>query len=145
MKVLFIAVFAVAVSAITTIDGGIGQAAPQRGEHNIVDQRPIPATPDYNGGIEGQILLGPAVPVSREGVVNNRPYQATINVLDDEGRIVTEFQSDTNGRFSLSLKPGRYTLEPQKKDPVLRVARQIVAVSPDTFTQVNIVYDSGIR
>lgn len=145
MKLLFIAVFVVAVGAVTTIYGGIGQAAPQRGEHDIVDQRPIPATPDYNGGIEGQILRGPAVPVSREGAVANRPYQATINVLDDEGRIVTQLQSDTHGRFRLSLKPGKYTLEPQKKDSVSRAARQIVAVSPDTFTQVTIVYDSGIR
>ena len=145
MKLLFVAVFIVAVSAVTTIHGRVGQAPPQRGEHNIVDQRPIPATPDYNGGIEGHILRGPAVPVSREGAVTNRPYQATINVLDDDGRIVTQLQSDTNGRFRLSLKPGKYTLEPQEKDSVSRAARQIVAVSPDTFTQVTIVYDSGIR
>ena len=73
MKLLFIAVFVVAVGAVTTIYGGIGQAAPQRGEHDIVDQRPIPATPDYNGGIEGHPPPVPPPPLSLSPLVGVPP------------------------------------------------------------------------
>jgi hypothetical protein len=109
----FIAVF-LAVSVAVTINDASGQTAPQPGSPNSVEKVPNPATPVSNGlssGIEGQILIGPVTPVERAGIGNNRPYQTTINVLDDEGRILTQFQSDPDGRFRLALKPGKYTLE----------------------------------
>ncbi len=100
-------------------------------------------------GIEGQVSFGPISPVVRPGVrpgmVNYRPYQATITILDEEGQTVTQCQSDMDGKFRVSLKPGRYTLIPESPGPRPRAARQAVTVLEGEFIQVRINFDSGIR
>lgn len=98
-----------------------------------------------SSGIEGQVSFGPTSPVVRPGMVNYRPYQATITILDEEGQTVTQFQSDVDGTFRVSLKPGRYTLIPESPGPRPHAAKQTVTVSEGEFTQVRINYDSGIR
>jgi hypothetical protein len=98
-----------------------------------------------SSGIEGQISFGPISPVVRSGMANYRPYQATITILDEEGQTVTQCQSDVDGKFRVSLKPGRYTLIPESPGPHPRAARQTVTVTKGEFIQVRINYDSGIR
>jgi Carboxypeptidase regulatory-like domain len=96
-------------------------------------------------GIEGQVSFGPISPLSRPGIANYRPYQATIAILDEDGHTVTHVQSDADGTFRVSLKPGRYTLIPESPGPHPRAASQIITVFEGKFTPVRINYDSGIR
>lgn len=104
---------------------------------------------NLSSGIEGQISIGPISPVVRPGLrpgmVNYSPYQATITILDEEGQTVTRFRSDMDGKFRVSLKPGRYTLIPESPGPPPHAAKQVVTVPEGEFIQVRVNYDSGIR
>jgi hypothetical protein len=97
------------------------------------------------GGIEGQVIIRPIVPIERPGIVNYHPYQATVTVLDQNVHFVAEFQSSADGHFRVNLKSGTYVLRPESDRPFPRAPKQIVTVSENEFTQVCITYDSGIR
>jgi hypothetical protein len=75
----------------------------------------------------------------------DQPYQATIVVLDDNNDQVTQVLCDSNGHFTVQLPPGTYVLHPISGNPLPRAADQTVEVSPGQFTQVSIVYDTGMR
>ena len=81
--------------------------------------------------------------------VNNpcpdKPYQATIIVLDSNRNQVTQFQTDAQGNFKVGLKPGAYILAPQSPNVMPSASEQTVTVTSGLFTQVTITYDSGIR
>lgn len=108
---------------------------------------------ESNSGIEGQALLGPACPGPQiaEGPEATRcadkPYQATIKVLDEKGKVVTTFQTDEDGRFQVALSPGTYTLVPEiNPNAVFPLAStQTVTVNGGEFTQITISFDTGIR
>jgi hypothetical protein len=98
-----------------------------------------------SSGIEGQVIIRPISPVERRGVTNFRPYSATMTVLDESGRPLTQFRSGEDGYFRVTLAPGTYTLRPESPDRYPRAAEQAVTVSEGEFTHVCITYDSGIR
>jgi hypothetical protein len=121
-----------------------------------VDQRQTRPWPDRRenvtnegdtteSGIEGQISFGPISPVARPGMANYRPYQASINVLDEQRRVVAQVQSDVDGRFRVVLPLGRYVLDPQHGGRRPRAAQQVVTVHPGALTPVRVNYDSGMR
>lgn len=119
------------------------------------DQRPVPghdrrhdvrnAGDSRESGIEGQVSFGPVSPVARPGIANYRPYQATIKVLDQNGHVVVQFQSDADGQFRQPLDPGRYVLDPQSLGSRPLAAQQVIIVRPREYTRVRINYDSGMR
>ena len=100
-------------------------------------------------GIEGQVLLGPACPVLREGIpCPDQPYQATIVVWNAERtKKLDTFTTDEEGRFRVALAPGVYYIDPQTPDsggPPTGIP-QTITVPQDRFVQITIEYDSGIR
>lgn len=129
-----------------------GQNAAGRTSAIPAGQRPAPGRHDvsnerdsHESGIEGQVSFGPISPVARPGIVNYRPYQATIRVLDQNGHAVVQFQSDADGQFRQPLEPGRYVLDPQSHGFRPAAAQQVITVHLREYTQVRINYDSGIR
>jgi hypothetical protein len=66
-------------------------------------------------------------------------------VLDSSGRTLTAVETDASGNFRIALPPGKYVLRPQSSAIYPRASEQSVVVSPKAFTQVGVVYDSGIR
>ncbi len=102
------------------------------------------ASSSRDTGIEGRITIGPSTPVARAGEPNTRPYQATIAVLDADGREVTRFATDADGRFRVLLAPGTYRLRPEARGPFPR-GSETVTVTAGTLTHVDIGFDSGIR
>ena len=96
-------------------------------------------------GIFGQVLLGPLSPVERLGQVNERPYEATVQVLGADGQLVAEFQSRADGTFRLELPPGTYRLEPTPGPIYPRGEEQTVTVQVGSLTRVVVRYDTGIR
>ena len=96
-------------------------------------------------GLEGMVLLGPISPVERAGVPNDRPYQATLAVLNAAGQAVAHVQSGPDGHFWVALPPGTYTLHPEAAGILPRAADQTVTVPATGFTHIVIRYDSGIR
>jgi hypothetical protein len=105
---------------------------------------PTPA----EGGISGLVMLGPTCPVVREGVdCPLKPYQATMSVLNDRGKVVLQFETDEQGEFRVALAPGEYTLRPESPEGLpYPFADQIdFTVAPGAFTRLSVIYDSGIR
>lgn len=99
-----------------------------------------------NTGIEGQVLIGPRCPVVRPGMdCSPRSYQANILVLNQKGKVVIRFRTDKNGRFHVTLPPGRYTLRPESSGSHPFAREQTVIVTGRNFTPVQINYDTGIR
>jgi hypothetical protein len=96
-------------------------------------------------GIAGDVILQPLTPVERPGSPNSRPYQASIGVVDNAGRIVAVVRSDANGRFDIVLEPGTYVVRPESAAIYPHAPAQTVSVAEGRFTPVHIVYDSGIR
>ena len=97
-------------------------------------------------GIEGLVLLGPTCPgPQRQGQVCERPYEASITVLDQRGREVTRLRTAADGNFRVSLAPGTYTLRPESPELLPRASEQQVTVEPGKLTRVEIRYDTGIR
>jgi hypothetical protein len=110
----------------------------------------VPATvepaPSSGQGIEGKAVLGPSCPVARaEDPCPDRPYQATFEVLDRQGRRVTEFTTESDGTFQVSLPAGTYTISGVTTGAFPLPPTVEVAVQPGQYTQVSLTFDSGIR
>lgn len=103
--------------------------------------------PFLNSGLEGLVTVGPQCPVVREGEsCPDLPYAATLE-LRQAGKLVAQFNSDAQGYFRVTMRPGSYSLEPQSP-----VGRALPAAGPRTvtvlegqFSSIAVVYDSGIR
>jgi len=107
----------------------------------------ISAPPDT--GVTGQVLVGPMCPVMIQGQpCPDQPTQATVQVFDASGNKVTEFQTDDQGRFTVNLAPGQYTLRPQRGDGqgMGNFGKdEPVTVVQGQFATVTLSIDSGIR
>jgi hypothetical protein len=110
-------------------------------------QQSIVATPQsLNSGIEGTVTIGPACPVVQQNnPCPDKPYQATYTVLTTAGAKVTEFQTDEQGRFQISLAPGDYVLHLESPQPMRNIQDMPFNVAENKYTLLDIKYDSGIR
>lgn len=107
---------------------------------------PTPTPSD--SGVEGQVFIGPTCPVVRvDQPCPDRPYQTVLAVYSLNGRKVTEFQTDEEGRFRVALAPGEYILRPEHPGGMRPpfAAEQTFTVLPGQFTHLSVTYDSGIR
>lgn len=103
---------------------------------------PIP----LDSGIQGQVSIGPTCPVMQAGVpCPDRPYLALLTVLTPDGRRVTRFSTDAQGRFRIALSPGNYILHPESPGGMPHAVEVRFTVLPGQFTPLAISYDSGIR
>jgi hypothetical protein len=101
-----------------------------------------------SSGIEGQVTQGPMCPgpvASGDNTCPDQPYQTTISVLDVTLKLVTKFQTDNSGKFKLVLSPGTYILHPESDKALSQATDQTVVVIAGQFTQVAIIYDTGMR
>jgi hypothetical protein len=78
------------------------------------------AQPETGTGLEGEIRIGPGRggPV-RIGVTDSRPLARTIFVVKKAEKIIASFETDDQGRFRVSLPPGKYTVS--KRDGKVKV------------------------
>jgi hypothetical protein len=101
-----------------------------------------------NSGVEGQVLLGPVSPTSTdESSSSEKPYKASLNILNTEREEITSIDTDKDGRFRLNLKPGEYIISPKAPNPPNPPypEEQKVIVKEGEYTNVTIRFDSGIR
>lgn len=98
-------------------------------------------------GIEGQVTLGPTQrgPARVGAPLAAHPHRTTITVLDHAGQQVIRFDTDAEGRFRVPLPPGTYTIRPESTGAFPFAKPQVVTVSADQFTPVQIRYDTGLR
>jgi hypothetical protein len=101
---------------------------------------------DVTTGVQGTISAGPTCPVEREGQpCPPSPVEAHIDVIASDGRRSAQAASDADGRFSVLVVPGRYTLHVSGTGPFPVCPDTAVAVPDEGTVTRDIVCDSGIR
>ena len=106
----------------------------------------LPTPQPLDSGIEGIVTIGPMCPVMQEDVpCPDGPYQATLTILEINGKKVTQFQTDENGHFRVELLPGEYLLHPESPNQMPFAEDMLFTVNEHEFTYLEISYDSGIR
>jgi hypothetical protein len=69
------------------------------------------AQPETGTGLEGEIRIGPVHGgPTRIGVDDSRPLAKTAFVVKKDERIIASFETDDQGRFRVSILPGKYTV-----------------------------------
>ncbi len=104
-------------------------------------------TPASGTGVEGVLTIGPTHggPV-REGVSSSRPLARAAFLVQQEDRTVATFETDEQGRFRVTLPPGKYRVTRQE------APRRIGSCGPFSFevragkwTKVEWDCDTGMR
>jgi hypothetical protein len=130
------------------ITGGACNQISTKGVVPTPSDTPRQTTKPTNSGIYGQTLLGPTCPgpIRPEATeCADRPYQVKINILNEKGQLIQQFETDMDGQFRISLEPGIYTLHPELKGLYPSAGDQTVEVLPNQFIEVIIIFDTGIR
>jgi len=97
-------------------------------------------------GVEGRVTIGPMCPVVRLDLpCPDKPYQATLTVLNPAGKKIAQIQTDIDGLYQLTLLPGEYTMQPESPNVIPHAQAQSFTVLEGRYTMLDIVYDSGIR
>lgn len=105
-----------------------------------------PVSPTVTTGLTGVVLRGPITPVCQIQVPCDAPFGATFSV-EQNGRRITEFQSNADGRFTVMLASGVYRIVPGADAPIMSPQSQAktVEVLPVGLTEVRLEFDTGIR
>jgi hypothetical protein len=110
-----------------------------------------------DSGIEGKVLLGPmSAVVNHDKPMPDKPYKATIKVLNPNREQIAQFETDEAGRFKVALEPGEYIISPiapntPQTPGSLQVPKppypeeQKVKVKPGEYAQIIVRYDTGLR
>jgi len=112
--------------------------------------------PVIMGSIEGQALIGPTCPVVKiDQPCPDQPYQTTLAIYDQNRQLVTQVQTDAEGKFKVELRPGIYTIAALPATVVEngvvseamlpRAEEQTVTVVEGQMVQVQMLFDSGMR
>jgi hypothetical protein len=101
-------------------------------------------------GIDGLVLAGPQCPVVQEvSPCPDEPLSgAPIRITTAGGGNPETVTSDGQGRFRVSLAPGDYEVEPLpiEGEPLPAPGpAQGVTVTNNRYTEVTVIYDTGIR
>jgi hypothetical protein len=109
----------------------------------------ITPMPDGTSGIKGLVLIGPTCPVvgPNDSDCADKRYQATLTILKPSGEKVTQFTTNVEGNFRIDLNPGDYILHPESPSGTFLPAgqEQPFTVIAGQFTELRVIYDSGIR
>lgn len=104
---------------------------------------PTPA-PFGHSGIMGVATIWPTMPHCEIGKPCSTPYQGTVNVKRaDNLSEVIRFATNADGTFKIALSPGEYILTSESSLPP--TLSQRVTVTQNSYTTINIQFDSGIR
>lgn len=106
-----------------------------------------------NSGIEGEAVLGPVCPGPqpeegpRATECADQPYQANFTILDEQNNVIANFQTGEDGSFKVALAPGTYDIVPitDPAEVFPQAETQTVTVEEGAFTEVRIMFDTGIR
>jgi hypothetical protein len=105
------------------------------------------STPDSLTGLEGTISLSPVQGgPTRQGSPDSRPAAHVAFEVKQGERVMTSFQTDDQGQFRISLKPGHYTIS--RKDWKAAIGSYgpfEVDVSQGKMTKVHWDCDTGLR
>lgn len=102
-------------------------------------------------GIKGLVLLGPVCPVVKnppDSQCADKPYSTKLAVSSaDQPKIIKQFSSGQDGKFSVNLDPGQYIIiaAPSTTGFPRCSSRNIVDVVAGQYADTVVFCDSGIR
>jgi hypothetical protein len=106
------------------------------------------ATAAADTGIKGTVTLGPTCPVEQPGQAPCiTPYVATLVIANAQnGKEVARVTSAADGSFRVAVPPGDYVIAPQPGADNYPTGQPVsVHVAAGSFTDVAVLYDTGIR
>ncbi len=104
------------------------------------------STPNAASGVHLTATLGPTCPgPQRPGQICTRPYQGEFVVTNNAGTEVARVTTDQNGKATIDLPPGDYTIALEVAGKLPRSAPTTVTVLAGQYVEVNIELDTGIR
>lgn len=103
-------------------------------------------TPFAASGIHLVATIRPTCPgPERPGQVCTRPYEGLFVVTDSAGVEVARASTNQNGKATIDLPAGSYTVTPKVDGKFPSGAPVAVVVPPGQYLEVSIDLDSGIR
>lgn len=109
-------------------------------------------TPAGGSGVNGVVLFSPICPVERippDPQCAPRPGAADVQLVGLDGGVAAQGRAGSDGRFSIVVAPGRYTVAATAPSPGLGRFCQAdpdqVSVGAGTFVSVAVACDTGIR
>ena len=99
-------------------------------------------------GIRGVATAGPVCPVVRpnDPACADRPVAgAAVHVFDATGLEVATLETDASGAFVVTLPPGRYRVQADPFEGLMGTPAPIDVTVAATVTQIQLIYDTGIR
>jgi hypothetical protein len=101
---------------------------------------------DGTSGIRGRALSGPQCPVEIQGSpCPDLPYEGTVIATDSDTGEEFTVETDSQGRFELSLEPGTYEVSIASESSPPFAKPQTVTVNPGSFAEIVVSVDTGIR
>jgi hypothetical protein len=94
-------------------------------------------------GLDGTVRIGPIQPVCHENEPCDAPLETGFS-LQQEGRVVARFASDSAGHFLVYAAPGVYVIVPDQPIGIGSQAPE-VRVRAEGLTIVSLTFDTGIR
>lgn len=107
---------------------------------------PGTGTAPTGSGVRGVVHAGPTCPVERvDSPCPDRTIEASIDVYDRAtARRVAHTLSGPDGRFSIALTPGEYTVRASSKEAMSCTPVE-VTVRARSYTTVDVACDTGMR
>lgn len=135
------------VAGLVLITGAIGYFVLSRDKES---SKTNDSTTRNASGIKGVILLGPQCPGpqdSRDAACGDTPYQTKLVVTtNDQTRVIKEFSSDDQGKFTVKVEPGKYAIRSAAAADVKPYCSSAtITVTTDQFTEATIYCDTGLR
>jgi hypothetical protein len=97
------------------------------------------------GGIEGTVTAGPTCPVeTASSPCPPGTWQGSVRATDTDGGSF-ETATDEQGRYSLRLPPGAYTVAAATETGSLPTGRPVDVSVADTVVHLDLQVDTGIR
>lgn len=143
-----------AIGACADVGGQDGESQDTRQPDSVKESiesdqaKGTPSLLESDSGVEGYVWIGPMCPVVQEGTeCPDQPYETEFTITDSEAEVVVMGKSDAEGFFHIPLLPGSYIFVPESGKPgVVPIADPVpFDVEPDSFTFLEITFDSGIR
>jgi hypothetical protein len=152
IRFYLILILALSIGACSNVEGQSAEpqdtVEPDRVEESAEPDEALPSLMEYESGVEGYLWIGPMCPVVHEGTeCPDQPYETEFTITDLEGEKVVVGKSDADGFFRIYLYAGSYVLVPESGKPGVVPSAEPIPfnVEPDTFTFLEITFDSGIR
>lgn len=96
-------------------------------------------------GLYGAVTRGPTQPVCRVGEPCDEPAAGATLVFFRHGRRIARIRANDQGRYRVTLRPGRYAVRTTAQSIGRGVDPSLVTVSRGRYTRVNFSIDTGIR